>query len=169
MLCPQNAVKTRMQPFVIHNSRPRAYACEVQIPMRERWVWLRDTFTLLPRVIMQVSGSKFTLNHGFMGFCSNLCLVLCWYWYILHASDRNRSLDVIGCWILWRSKPKAVSNCISGVSLWETTVLRGKYSAMVLINGLAHGLSKRILKTPQTNKQHKKLDFHYRGTLSIFK
>ncbi len=38
MLCPQNAIKTRMQPFVIHNLRPRAYACEVQMPIRERWV-----------------------------------------------------------------------------------------------------------------------------------
>ncbi len=52
---------------------------------------------------------------------------------------------------------------------WETTVLRRKYSAMVLINGLANGLSKSILKTPhRKNKQHKKLDFHYRGTLSNF-
>ncbi len=45
---------------------------------------------------MQVSGSKFTLSHGFVVLCSNVLLVLCWYWYILHASDRNLSLDVIG-------------------------------------------------------------------------
>ncbi len=41
---------------------------------------------------------------------------------------------------------------------WETTVLRRKYSAMVLINGLAHGLSKSILKKPhrQINNNKKK-------------
>ncbi len=39
---------------------------------------------------------------------------------------------------------------------------------MVLINGLAHGLSKCILKTPHRQINNiKKLDFHYRGTLTI--
>ncbi len=39
---------------------------------------------------------------------------------------------------------------------------------MVLINGLAHGLSKSILKTPHRQINNiKKLDFQYRGTLNI--
>ncbi len=33
---------------------------------------------------------------------------------------------------------------------------------MVLINGLAHGLSKSILKTP-----HSQIHFYYRGTLTV--
>ncbi len=36
--------------------------------MQERWVWIQATFTLLQRVIIQVSGSKFMLNHDFMVF-----------------------------------------------------------------------------------------------------
>ncbi len=39
-----------------------------KVPMQERWIRLWATFALLPPVIMQVSGSKFTLNQGFMGF-----------------------------------------------------------------------------------------------------
>ncbi len=58
-----------MQPFVIPiRTREQSYACEVQTPMRERWVRLRATFTLLLWVIMQVSGSTFTLSHSFVGF-----------------------------------------------------------------------------------------------------
>ncbi len=46
-------------------------------------------------------------------FCSNFwfCAGICIF---LHVSDGNLSLDVIGCWILWRSKPRAVSNHFSG-------------------------------------------------------
>ncbi len=59
-----------------------------------------DSLTLLPQVIMHVSISKCTINHGFVVF---FALIYCWfsaniqYSYILHASDRNLSLDVIGC------------------------------------------------------------------------
>ncbi len=49
---------------------------------------------------------------------------------------------------------------------WETTVLRRRYSAMVLSNGLANGLSKSILKTPHRQKNNK-LDFHHKGTLTL--
>ncbi len=62
--------------------------------MRERWLCYFYT------VIIQVSGSKFTLNHGFMDFCLNLVVILCRFWYILHAGDRNLSLDMIGCWFV---------------------------------------------------------------------
>ncbi len=65
MLCPK--MPLRLNAAVCDsNSCPRAYACKVQTPMRERWVRLRATFT--PWVIIQVSGSKFTLSHGFVGF-----------------------------------------------------------------------------------------------------
>ncbi len=60
---------------------------------------------------------------------------------------RVGSLDTIGYWILWRSKKTRFKPRFCDCH-WETTVLRRKYSAMVLINGLAHGLSKSILKTP---------------------
>ncbi len=68
MLCPQNAFKTQCSRlWFLIRAREQSYACEVQTPMQERWVWFRATFALLPRVIMQVSSSKFTLNHSFMG------------------------------------------------------------------------------------------------------
>ncbi len=73
---------------------------------------------------------------------------------------RIGSIDMIGYWILWRSKKRAVSNRVSG------TAFR-KYSAMVLINGLALGLSKSKLQTPHRQINNiKKLDFHHRWTLN---
>ncbi len=118
-------------------------ASEGQMPTRERWVWLRATFPLLLRVLKQVSGSKF-----------------------MHASDRNLSLDVIGfCDVANRG---LFQTAFLGQPLGETTISRRIYSAMVLINGLAHGLSKSILKTPhgQINNINKTLIFTTGGLLN---
>ncbi len=55
MLCPQN------------DSKKDSNAAKFVIPVRAR-EQIRATFTLLLQVIIQVSGSKFMLNHCFMGF-----------------------------------------------------------------------------------------------------
>ncbi len=131
ILCPQNALKTQIQPSLLFQIAPVSNACEEQTPMRKRWVWLRSTVTLLPWVIIQVSGSKYTLISGNITWYrenkgASTEKHICYQTYLAAFSldpllcctvnDMLRLGSLDGYWILWRSIKRAVLTRISGTA-----------------------------------------------------